>query len=248
MLHFYKSVTWSCDVVCQVRRCASMSKKVLPWHLRDVMVPGGADPSPLYCDRMRFGAVCWKHSNKKFREKIFCCLLYCSSKNLIKCNKYKYIYVIIFNCVWIPVNQNTAQYSAEPDLPRYTIGCRGRRRTAWRAWRCAWTGAPPGWRRPCSRGCSCGTCTACLCCAACGETGRTKTERWAPGQCQVAQPASHLPHSFYLKVGQLRERLFAARVATLVRPVASVDPGRGWDKHTNTGVLIACIGFVRNSL
>lgn len=55
-------------------------------------------------------------------------------------------------------------------VPRYTICCRGHRRTAWRVSRCVWTGAPPGWQRLCNHGYSFGTWRVCLCCAADGET------------------------------------------------------------------------------
>lgn len=57
-------------------------------------------------------------------------------------------------------------------VPMCKIYCRGRRRTAWRVWRCASTGEPPDWQRLCNHGYSCDTWRACLCCVVDGETGK----------------------------------------------------------------------------
>lgn len=47
----------------------------------------------------------------------------------------------------------------------------------------------------------------------------------------------------YLEVGELSEGLLTARVATLVRPVAGVNPGRESETHTalcQSTILVLC--------
>lgn len=119
-------------------------------------------------------------------------------------------------------------------VPRYTICCRGHRRTAWRVLRCVWTDAPPGWQRLCNHGYSFGTWTVCLCCAADGETVGGEEKQFTTIQGELKTSAHWLVSrdDFYLQVGQLSERLFTAWMVTLVRSVTSVYPEK---QHTSLG-------------